>query len=142
MRYYLDTNILIFSLFGSGKSDLSSDTLDILADYSTVKLTSTVCIHELIHLCQIGKITIGKKKLLVNSDSILDIVRDFDVSIVTVTERHLEKMTILPFHGDHRDPNDRLIIAQAISDRIPLISSDGNFSDYTKDGLEFIYNER
>ena len=57
MRYYLDTNILIFSLFGSGKSDLSTDTLDVLADYSTVKLTSTVCVHELIHLCQIGKIT-------------------------------------------------------------------------------------
>lgn len=142
MRYYLDTNILIFSLFGSGKSNLSTDTLDILADYSTVKLTSTVCVHELIHLCQIGKITVSRKKLSVNSDSILDIVRDFDVSIVAVNERHLEKMAMLPFHGDHRDPNDRLIIAQAISDRIPLISSDANFSDYAEDGLDFIFNER
>lgn len=142
MRYYLDTNILIFSLFGSGGSNLSSDTLDILTDYSTVKLTSTVCVQELIHLCQIGKITSGRKKLPVSSDSVLKIVRDFDVSIVAVSERHLEKMAALPFHEDHRDPNDRLIIAQAISDRIPLISSDGKFSEYSGDGLDFVYNER
>ena len=44
--------------------------------------------------------------------------------------------------GDHRDPNDRLIIAQGISDNIPLISSDLKLSRYEKYGLDFILNER
>lgn len=45
-------------------------------------------------------------------------------------------------YDDHRDPNDRLIIAQAISDQIPLISSDRKFSRYERYGLDFIFNER
>ncbi len=43
---------------------------------------------------------------------------------------------------DHRDPNDRLIVAQAISDRVPLISSDRKFERYRNYGLDFMFNER
>ena len=44
--------------------------------------------------------------------------------------------------NDHRDPNDRLVIAQAISDKTALISSDHKFSLYEKNGLDFVFNER
>ena len=43
---------------------------------------------------------------------------------------------------DHRDPFDRLIIAQAISDKATLISSDLKFQWYEKYGLTFIQNKR
>ena len=36
----------------------------------------------------------------------------------------------------------RLIVAQAISDRIPLVSSDGKFTRYERYGLDFIQNRR
>ena len=39
-------------------------------------------------------------------------------------------------------PNDRLIIAQAISDKIALVSSDRKFYMYEKYGLEFVFNRR
>ena len=55
MRLYLDTNILVF-LLGERKS-LSNDVMEILFDYSNTFYTSSVCVHELIHLFQIGKIT-------------------------------------------------------------------------------------
>lgn len=138
MRFYLDTNILIFSTMNPG--ELSRDTREILNDYSNILLTSDVCIHEFIHLAQIGKL--GKGKHDIEPNAVLKIISDAGIEMIQVSRLHLRQFAALPFHGDHRDPNDRLIIAQAISDHIPLISSDGNFSDYIGDGLEFIYNER
>ena len=140
MRYYLDTNILIF-LKMENLSELSRDIKMLLEDYSTLLYTSTVCVQEFIHLGQIGKL--GWHDNL-KSDT-LDIVGWLnlaDIRIMPVTERHLKEFSILPFHSDHRDSNDRLIIAQSISDRIPLISSDRKFSLYRKNGLELIFNER
>lgn len=43
---------------------------------------------------------------------------------------------------DHRDSTDIFIIAHAITNRLPLISSDRRFKFYTKQGLDFIYNKR
>jgi PIN domain nuclease of toxin-antitoxin system len=43
---------------------------------------------------------------------------------------------------DHKDPNDHMIIAQAISDKIPLISSDNKFKPYEKQGLQLVFNKR
>lgn len=48
----------------------------------------------------------------------------------------------LPFIKDHRDPFDRLIIAQAISDKATLVSSDLKFQWYEKYGLDFVQNKR
>ena len=55
---------------------------------------------------------------------------------------HLEMLANLPLFPNHNDPNDRLIIAQAIRDRIPLISSDSKFNQYTNQGLELIFNTK
>ena len=76
------------------------------------------------------------------AEAIIPWLKEMWIEIIPVDTLHLRQYAGLPLHGDHRDLNDRLIIAQAISDRIPLISSDGNFSDYTDDGLEFVFNER
>jgi len=42
---------------------------------------------------------------------------------------------------NHGDPFDRMIIAQAIAERMPLISSDTKFYHYRKQKLEFIFND-
>ena len=142
MRYYLDTCILAF-IFAGRHNELSNDIKDVIFDYSNILLTSTVCVQELIHLAQIGKLNKGKgNKGIVTAKDVIVWLDSTGIEIVPVSRLHLRQFAALPFHGDHHDPNDRLIIAQAISDRIPLISSDGNFGDYVEDGLEFIYNER
>jgi len=41
---------------------------------------------------------------------------------------HIIKMTTLPFH--HRDPFDRIIIAQGIIEKATILSRDGFFKDY------------
>jgi PIN domain nuclease of toxin-antitoxin system len=44
--------------------------------------------------------------------------------------------------GKHNDPNDHAIIAQAIADKIPVISSDHKFKSYISQGLKLVFNKR
>ena len=142
MRYYLDTNLLIFIILGKD-DDVSNDVRSLLSDYSNMFLTSIACIEELVHLVQIRKIVMPK-----GTDTrqavkfVLDSINDWGIEIVPVTMKHIETLADLPLFDDHRDPNDRLIISQAISDRIPLVSSDRKFYKYERYGLEFVFNER
>ena len=133
MRLLLDTNVLVYFLYSD--DDLSPSVKIDLLDYANVLFTSTVCVQELIHLCQTGKIKQSADKVVSDLDNA-------GINIEQVTERHLKSFASLPLFDDHRDPNDRLIIAQAISDRIPIVSSDRKFSRYERYGLDFIFNER
>lgn len=141
MRLYLDTNILAFLLLGN-YDDISSDVLALFRDEETINLTSVVCVDELIHLCQIGKIPISKRSPIKSPTDVTSWLESIGVQIVEVERKHLDEVASLFLYEDHRDPNDRLIIAQAISDRIPLVSSDRKFERYEKFGLGFIFNER
>lgn len=140
MRIYLDTNILVFALFD--QDNLSEDIINAVFDYSNQLLTSTVCVDELIHLCQIGKIGYGGKKKPVTADSMVARIENAGINISPVSKKHLQQVAVLPLHETHRDPNDRLIVAQAISDQIPLVSSDRKFTLYESEGLELIFNKR
>ena len=130
MKVYLDTNILSF-LLREEPDSISRDVSAMIMDYSHLLCTSTVCVHELIHLVQIGKLSVGRKGR-----------EESPTAIEEWLERHLKQLASLPIQGDHRDPSDRLIIAQAIADRVPLISSDRKFSRYRGHGLNFVFNER
>ena len=141
MKIYLDTNILIFLL--TNQDELSANTQRLIGDYANVLQTSSVCVHELIHLCQIGKLEEGKrKKDRIRPENIQALLDRSCIRIVPVTQQHLNVYASLPLHETHRDPNDRLIIAQAIADKTLLISSDNKFSQYVLNGLTFIFNER
>ena len=50
------------------------------------------------------------------------------VQILPITIEALNRIATLPLH--HRDPFDRLLIAQAIVEDIPIVSRDGAFSNY------------
>lgn len=142
MKVYLDTNMLYFLLLKNNE-DISPAVNTILTDYQTSLYTSSVCVHELIHLCHIGKVPIGKKKAtLQNPHDVLSWLDEMNIGIVAVTEKHLKEYADLPLYDDHKDPNDRLIIGQAISDRVLLVSSDHKFERYVKLGLNFIFNKR
>ena len=102
MKLYLDTNILIFSLLNQG--ELSIETNELIQDYSNVLQTSTTCVHEMIHLCQIGKLEEGKKKRnKIRPEDILAMLNDSGVHIVPVSERHLSVYAKLPLLTEHRE---------------------------------------
>jgi PIN domain nuclease of toxin-antitoxin system len=51
-----------------------------------------------------------------------------------ISPRHTERVSVLPLH--HRDPFDRLLIAQALVEGMSFVSNDGNFAPY---GLSVIW---
>jgi PIN domain nuclease of toxin-antitoxin system len=71
------------------------------------------------------------KKLELKSDfdNIIDFLASNDIEVLQLTFQHLQKIINLEFH--HRDPFDRLIIAQAIVENLTIITKDENFSRYT-----------
>jgi PIN domain nuclease of toxin-antitoxin system len=48
--------------------------------------------------------------------------------LLPIEVSHLAAVTTLPFH--HRDPFDRLLIAQALAENMPIVSSDPAFDTY------------
>lgn len=50
------------------------------------------------------------------------------ISLMGITVEHLSQVATLPFH--HRDPFDRLLVAQAIAESLPLVSADSTLDAY------------
>lgn len=141
MKLYLDTNILYFLI--QERDEISNDTMSELTDYGNTLYTSAICVQELIHLCQTEKIRIGKKAdALQKPTDIFGLLEQMDIRIVPVTPRHLQVYANLSLWKEHLDPNDRLIVAQAISDKVYLVSSDHKFKHYEQYGLNFLFNKR
>lgn len=140
-RYYLDTNILVF-LLEKRSDEISKEVGELIMDYENLLFTSTICVHELIHLSQIGKLHIKRKGKNADISEFSQWLDEMSIKIVPVTVQNLQTYSTLPLFDEHRDPNDRLIIAQAISDKIALVSSDRKFYMYEKYGLEFVFNRR
>jgi PIN domain nuclease of toxin-antitoxin system len=138
MRYYLDTNVLVFILTKKD-DDISSRVSDILNDYANLFYVSSVAVKELIFLFRIGKI---RTRYYKSEQDILYEMKNSDIKIVWFNELHFSKYSELSIVEGHKDMNDHAIIAQAISDRIPLISSDREFKNYVTQGLELVFNKR
>ncbi|GHT51191.1 twitching motility protein PilT [Bacteroidia bacterium] len=137
MRYLIDTNILI-NMIGD-RGFLSKNVLHIINDYSNLLYLSSESVKELLHLFQAGKI--GSKTWKNAKDIVGSIENEWNITIKYVQREHLVTFSTLDRVEKHNDPSDRLIIAQAICEKIPLISSDGKFRHYRKQNLQFIFND-
>ncbi len=143
MRLYLDTNILVYLMMPRMRDNLTEDIKAVLFDYSNLMYTSSVCVQELLHIIQIGKFDgiFGRHGNFTAKDA-LSWLCESGIEICAPSFHCFEVLAELPFTVDHRDPTDRLIIAQAIADKATLVSSDRKFSNYRKFGLDFMFNER
>ena len=141
MRYYLDTNILVFLMTGQ-REEICTDVKEIISDYTNQMMTSSVCVQELVHLNQMGKFAPYKRANVPSPTDVLGWLDDMGIDVGLADKRHIQRLSELPMRNEHHDPNDRLIIAQSIVDKIPLVSSDQKFEWYRKYGLDFIFNDR
>jgi len=73
-----------------------------------------------------------------------DITNRYFIRILPVGEEHMDTYAHLTLNlaEEHRDPSDHVIIAHAITNRMPLVSSDRKFKFYQDQGLELVYNEK
>jgi PIN domain nuclease of toxin-antitoxin system len=75
------------------------------------------------------KISLGKYALPTPFESFwTEQFQTNDFTLLPIAVPHDAKVVAFPFH--HRDPFDRLIIAQALVEKIPIVSSDKLFDQY------------
>ena len=140
-RFLLDTNILVF-IVNKDDDCLSNDVQSILMDYENEFLISIETIRELIVAYKTKKL-LGK--LFRSPIEMVDsIQRDYGIRIVQTDMEVMRTMAKLIINEaeQHHDPSDHLIISQAITMNLPLISSDRKFPFYRKQGLELIFNDK
>ena len=138
-RYLLDTNILAFLVSGDSDS-ISNETKVILTDYNNQLFTSSVSVMELLQLHRIKKIQ--PKKFRDATEMYLAIEKDFYIKIIPFSKEHINTLSQLNIPADHNDPFDHSIIAQAISEKMILVSSDKKFKEYIPQNLSLAFNRR
>ena len=120
-QYLLDTHALIW--FIGGKNELSRIArLSIEADEAT-NFVSIATLWEIA-----VKISLGKLELKTPFNEINGQILENGFEILPITFDDTITVSALPFH--HRDPFDRIIIAQAITNGLPIISKDERFFSY------------
>lgn len=138
-RYLLDTNVLIFYVFGN-KDEISRDTTSILKDNSNVLYTSSIVLAEINQLMRLKKIQSKVFKTHLQFQEVLE--KEFLIEILPFTKHHTKTLAELTIKQGHNDPFDHAIISHAITDKLTLISSDRQFENYTSQKLKFVYNKR
>ena len=138
MRYLLDTNIFVF--LSLDPDSLSRDVLALLEDYDSQLYISTESVKELV----VGFNNKGlfSKRWKTAEEMVNAIENEYYITILPVRKEHImtyARMTLNDAQG-HKDPSDHVIIAHAITEGLPLISSDTRFPFSRSQGLELIVN--
>ena len=135
MRYLIDTNVLAnFAL----EDYISRNVEVILDDYENQIYVSSESVKEFIQLIQTERIKLKKN---FRSLDVFDLIEnEFGFYVKYVTKEHLRTLSNLDLVEGHNDPSDRLIISQALTEKMTLISSDTKFPKYRKQGLNLIDN--
>lgn len=122
MRLLLDTHVLIWSTAQPQK--LSQKVTNLLADTNNDWVVSIASIWEMQIKIQLGKLNLN----LPLAELIENLIQINEIQILPIELNHIYALKDLPQH--HRDPFDRILIAQAIIENIPLLSIDKIFNAY------------
>lgn len=122
MRAIVDTNALIWATNDGGQ--LSAKARHRLNDPATVKVVSVVVFWEMAI-----KVGLGKLELGMAPDRLMKtLVAQGEIELLAIKAHHLGRLLTLPLH--HRDPFDRLMIAQALEEGWEVVSSDDQWDAY------------
>jgi len=125
MRALLDTSTFLWFIGGSKK--LSNEARKFIESFENELVMSVASLWEIAI-----KISIGKLELYECFDLLIpEKIEENEIDILQINLKHLSEMMKLPLY--HRDPFDRLIIAQGISEKIPVIACDYAFKAYLID---------
>ena len=116
--YLVDTCTLLWAISASDR--LSDVARSLINDSSNRILVSHASLWELSIKVSIGKIQLP--------ETFFDSLTDFGYEMLPIREEHFAAYRELPLL--HRDPFDRLLVAQAQAERIALLSSDAEIARY------------
>ena len=96
----------------------------ILRDPASILLFSVVGVWEMQIKIQLGKLRVTRPL----ADSIENEQTTNGMALLPISLEHIYALDRLPAH--HRDPFDRLLIAQALHEGLPIVSADKVFQSY------------
>lgn len=118
MRFLVDTHVLLWWLDDDPR--LSPDARQRIADSDSDVVVSAVSVAEIAIKSSVGKLEIP--------GDLLDQITLNDFTVLPLQATHAKAVAALPLH--HRDPFDRLILAQAVTEEVPLMTADPAFDQY------------
>ena len=121
MQLLMDTHILIWFL--EGNNLLANSRRQIITDSQNEVFVSIASLWEMAIKISVGKLTLAKPL----GDVIKQIIIE-NIDILPISPEHTLHVSTLPFH--HRDPFDRIIIAQSKVGNLPIMTNDGEFINY------------
>ncbi|MEY4539607.1 MAG: hypothetical protein RLZZ306_1364 [Bacteroidota bacterium] len=122
MNLILDTHAFIW--FVEGSIELSQNAKKSILDTNNIKYVSVASLWEMSI-----KVNQGKLSLKSPFETIMDDITENGFILLNANFGHLVENSKLPWH--HRDPFDRLIIAQSNIEEMSIISRDSEFKNYT-----------
>jgi len=122
MKYLLDTHTFLWWDLHSAR--LSKRVKDLLEDPTTDVILSVVNVWEIVIKSAIGKITLDDPiESIVESQ-----LQNHGFQLLSVELNHVFRLKVLPLH--HKDPFDRLLIAQALVEDAIVLTVDPLFAHY------------
>lgn len=132
MIYLFDTHYILWSLFEPEK--IEEPVRQILENNRDTKLVSGVSLWEISLKYSLGKLELENT----NPGEIYDNLLEAGFETADLQNRLFANYFKLPQKNDHRDPFDRLLIWQAISNNYILITHDKKIEQYRSDGLRLL----
>jgi PIN domain nuclease of toxin-antitoxin system len=124
-RVLLDTQAVYLAYRNEG---LSRTARTVIEDPDTVRIISSVSISEI-------AIKFAMGKLEMDGDDMVHAIRDLRLTGLAFEPRHALAMFSLPL--DHRDLFDRMILATALVEKLPIVTGDRSFPRYP--GVKIIW---
>jgi PIN domain nuclease of toxin-antitoxin system len=121
MKAILDTHALLWAL--AGDSRMSHHARDIFTG-STDLLLSIASIWEILIKAQSGKLSFPRPA----GPYVLRRLAENRIKTLSISIDHLLALERLPMH--HRDPFDRILIAQSLEEKLPIVTFDPLFARY------------
>jgi PIN domain nuclease of toxin-antitoxin system len=125
MEYLIDTQILIW--YQEENRRLSNEIYDILNNPKNIIWIGQVSIYEIAIKKAIGKF----ETFTISIDDLVEQIKTDGFQILHIKNSHIARYGDIPLLEIHKDPFDRLILATALSENIPVISADEKFKNYT-----------
>jgi PIN domain nuclease of toxin-antitoxin system len=122
MRILLDTHTVLW--WADGSDQLSTLARDLMSDPQTSNLLSVVTVWEVAIKYHLGRLRIPGNP----EEFVANLTEELDLTILPIEKAHAFTAAALPLH--HRDPFDRMLIAQAITEQVPILSSDAHLARY------------
>jgi len=132
MTYLLDTHYLLWALFEPKK--IAKEVRQILEDEHSNKVVSAVSLWEISLKYSLGKLDLGNA----TPSQVLETVDEAGFELLEIDSQLLASYYQLPKKDNHKDPFDRLLIWQAISNNYSFVTQDKKIEQYKGDGLELV----